>query len=130
MPGDSRRDVGAASPRVLAELRAGRRIDWSSEDEPKLLEQLLGMPHKELFDPKFGSPVYAGVPLDFSHHRCPVQIEGSVDINRFFEQTPNSRMLIDRGLISNSVLSYRNLVHAGNLGNRLAHTARERSLRA
>src|SRR5712664_1365257 len=105
MPGDSRRDVGAASPRVLAELRAGRRIDWSSEDEPKLLEQLLGMPHKELFDPKFGSPVYAGVPLDFGHHRCPVQVEGSIDINRFFEQTPNSRILIDRGLISNSVLS-------------------------
>jgi hypothetical protein len=29
MPGSSRREVGAANPRALAELRAGRTIDWS-----------------------------------------------------------------------------------------------------
>src|SRR5205085_1573645 len=105
MPGDSRRDVGAASPRVLAELRSGRRIDWSSENEPKMLEQMLGMPHKQLFDPKFGSPICADVPLDFSHHRCPVQIDGNIDINKLFDQAPHSRILIEQGLVSNSVLS-------------------------
>jgi hypothetical protein len=105
MPGDSRRDVGAASPRALAELRAGRRIDWSSENEPKQLEQMLGVPYKQLFDPKFGSPIYAGVPLDFSHHRCPVQVDGSTDINKLFDQTPHSRILVEHGLVSKSVLS-------------------------
>jgi hypothetical protein len=105
MPGDSRRDVGAASPRALAELRAGRRIDWSCEDEPKLLQQQLGMPFKELFDPKFGSPIYAGVPLDFSHRRCSVHVDGSTDINKLFNQSPNSRILIEHGLVSESVLS-------------------------
>src|SRR5256885_2234765 len=105
MPGDSRRDVGAASPRVAPGLRAGRRIDWSSENEPKMLEQLLGMPHRQLFDPKFGSPIYAGVPLDFSRHRCPVQVDGNIDINKLFDQAPRSRILIERGLVSDSVLN-------------------------
>ncbi|MGA7179543.1 MAG: C2 family cysteine protease [Thiobacillaceae bacterium] len=105
MPGDSRRDVGAASPRALAELRAGRHIDWSSENEPKMLEQLLGMPHNHLFDPKFGSPVYAGVPLDFSHRRCPVQVDGRTDINKLFDQAPQARLLVEHGLVSRSVLS-------------------------
>ncbi len=105
MPGDSRRDVGAASPRALAELRAGRRIDWSSENEPKMLEQLLGVSNKHLFDPKFGSPIYAGVPLDFSHHRCPVQVDASADINKVFDAATKSQILLERGLVSKSVLS-------------------------
>jgi hypothetical protein len=104
MPGDSRRDVGAASPRALAELRAGRTIDWSKENEPKMLEQLLDVPYKHLFDPKFGSPIYSGVPLDFSHHRCPVQVDGKIDIKRVFAPTPELQKLIGHGLISTSVL--------------------------
>ncbi len=104
MPGDSRRDVGAANPRALAELRAGRKIDWASENDQKTLEKLLGLPYKQLFDPKFGSPIYAGVPLDFSHHRCPVQADGNTDIKVSFDKTQQSRVLLNEGLISGSVL--------------------------
>jgi len=104
MPGNSRREVGAANPRALAELRAGRAIDWLSEDE-KTLVQLLGMPLEHLVDPKFGSPIYAGVPLDFSHQRCPVQVDSKVDLRRLFDQTPQSRKLVEAGLLSDSVLT-------------------------
>jgi hypothetical protein len=91
MSGDSRSNVGVASPRALAELRAGRTIDWSSENERKMLEQLLGMPHKQLFDPKFGSPIYAGVPLDFSYRRCPAQVDSGTDIKKFLAKRPKHK---------------------------------------
>jgi hypothetical protein len=104
MPGDSRRDVGAASPRVLAELRAGRKIDWSLENEPKLLEQILGTPYRHLFDPKYGSEIYAGVPLDFGHRRCPIQVDGNTDVRKLFDKTRDAHVLVDRGLISKSIL--------------------------
>lgn len=104
MSGVPRRNVGAASPRALAELRAGRAIDWEHEDEPKLLEQLLDLPANKLYDPKFGSPIYSGVPLDFSHQRCPVAVDTTTDIRRIFEETPQAPMLVEKGLVSNSVL--------------------------
>jgi hypothetical protein len=46
MSGDSRRIIGVANPRALAELRAGRQIDWSAEEDggAKLIAQLLDMP--------------------------------------------------------------------------------------
>src|SRR4051794_36107347 len=105
MPGDSRREVGAASPRALAELRAGRKTDWSSEKESEVLEKLLDVPYKHLFDPKFGSPIYAGVPLDFSHHRCPVSVDQKCDVKRLFDRDPHARTLIERGVVSTSVLN-------------------------
>ena len=104
MPGDSRRHVGAANPRALAELRAGRRIDWEKEDCAKTLERLLDTPHTRLFDPAFGSPIYAGVPLDFSHRRCPVHIDGGTDIKKLFDQTQQAQDLVAHGLVSTSVL--------------------------
>jgi len=104
MPGDSRRDVGAASPRALAELRAGRKIDWSKEDEKKTLAQLLDMPYEHLFDPKYGSPVFAGVPLDFSYRRCPVAVDATTDLRKLYDSTPNSKTLLEHGLISDSIL--------------------------
>lgn len=49
------------NPYALAELVAGRRIEWKSvEDKPALLEQLLGAPYQELFDPRHGGPLYIG----------------------------------------------------------------------
>ena len=51
----------AINPYALAEVVAGRRIDWKRVDNaPKLLEQILGMPYHELFDPQFGGPLYLG----------------------------------------------------------------------
>ncbi len=59
MSGDSRRIVGAANPRALAQLRAGRTIDWSAEEDggAKLIAQLLDMPLSKIVDPKHGSPI-------------------------------------------------------------------------
>jgi hypothetical protein len=87
MPGDSRRDCGAANPRVLAELRAGRKIDWSKEDSPRLLSQLLDVPAEHLYDPKYGSPIYAGVPLDFGRQRCSTRASAKTNIRTAFSET-------------------------------------------
>ncbi len=49
------------NPYALASVVAGRDIDWKRvEDAPRLLEQLLGTPYSELFDPQFGGPLYLG----------------------------------------------------------------------
>ncbi|WP_161974416.1 C2 family cysteine protease [Piscinibacter terrae] len=49
------------NPYALAEVMTGRRIDWKQvEDKPAMLEQVLGVPYEELFDPKFGGPLYIG----------------------------------------------------------------------
>jgi hypothetical protein len=104
MSGSARREVGAASPRALAELRAGRPIDWSIENEAKMLEQLLDLPANKLYDPKFGSPIYSGVPLDFSHTRCRTEVSAKTDVRKLFDETPKSRVLLEHGLVSDSVL--------------------------
>ena len=103
MPGDSRRNVGAANPRALAELRAGRPIDWSAEDSKKTLSQLLDTPYEQLFDPKFASPVYVGVPLDFGHSRCIAQADPKSEPRKLYA-SPQARKLLDNGLISDSIL--------------------------
>jgi Calpain family cysteine protease len=49
------------NPYALANLLAGRVIDWSTvEDKPRLLESILQHPYDELFDPKYGGPLYLG----------------------------------------------------------------------
>ena len=49
------------NPYALAELVAGEKIAWREiPDVPRLLEQLLATPYEELFDPKFGGPLYIG----------------------------------------------------------------------
>ena len=49
------------NPYALAEIIAGKRIDWNQiEDKSALLEQILGTPYEELFDPQFGGPLYIG----------------------------------------------------------------------
>jgi hypothetical protein len=53
------------NPYALAEVIAGKKIDWKAlPDVRKTLEQLLGTPYEELFDPKFGGPLYTGLKLD------------------------------------------------------------------
>jgi hypothetical protein len=53
--------IGAANPKTIAELKLGRRLDPTAADFPEILSTALGKPYEELFDPKFGSPVYVGV---------------------------------------------------------------------
>ena len=44
---------------------AGRRIAWKQiDDRRQLLEELLQTPYDELFDPKYGGPLYLGLTLD------------------------------------------------------------------
>jgi len=53
------------NPFALAELVAGQKIRWSDvPDVPRVLEQLLATPYEELFDPKYGGPLYIGFRLD------------------------------------------------------------------
>ena len=53
------------NPFALAELVAGQRIPWGElPDADRVLEQILATPYDELFDPKYGGPLYIGHKLD------------------------------------------------------------------
>lgn len=53
------------NPYALAELVAGQPIAWNELPDPqRVLEQVLATPYEELFDPKFGGPLYVGMTLD------------------------------------------------------------------
>jgi lambda repressor-like predicted transcriptional regulator len=106
MSGDSRRIIGAANPRALAELRAGREIEWSKEADggEKLIAQLLDMPLRNIVDPKHGSAIYAGVPLHFGAGRNQVTVDPSTDLRRLFETTPRATELMRHDLLSDAAL--------------------------
>jgi len=54
-------NIGAANPYVLAEVRLGRKVNWRRTPHPhEILEQALGMPYEDLFDPRKNSPLFAG----------------------------------------------------------------------
>ena len=74
MAENSRSIVGVANPRALAELRAGERIDWDRVDGEATIAKLLETPYENLFDPKFGSPLYAGVPIDLTRKLVDVRV--------------------------------------------------------
>jgi hypothetical protein len=53
------------NPYALAELITGRKIPWKEiPDAPRVLEDILQTPYEELFDPKFGGPLYTGLRLN------------------------------------------------------------------
>jgi hypothetical protein len=53
------------NPFALADLISGQRIPWKKlPDANRALEQILATPYEELFDPKYGGPLYTGVKLD------------------------------------------------------------------
>jgi len=53
------------NPYALADLVSGQRIPWNDIPDPqRVLEQVLATPYEELFDPKYGGPLYVGVALD------------------------------------------------------------------
>lgn len=57
--------IGVINPFALVELKLGRKINWQNIADPRrLLEQVLGKPYHQLFDPKNGSPLYAGLKND------------------------------------------------------------------
>lgn len=53
------------NPYALADLVSGQRIPWNDIPDPRsVLEQILATPYEELFDPKYGGPLYVGLALD------------------------------------------------------------------
>jgi len=53
--------IGAANPKAIAELRLGRSLDPNAADFQQTLAEALEKPYEQLFDPKFGSPVFVGI---------------------------------------------------------------------
>jgi hypothetical protein len=53
--------IGAANPKALAELKLGRTLDPNAADFKDTVSKALGLPYEQLFDPKFGSPVFVGL---------------------------------------------------------------------
>src|SRR5712691_10868419 len=57
--------IGVINPYVLAQIKVGHVIQWNTVPNPRaLLEQILGHPYERLFDPKYDSPLYAGLKYD------------------------------------------------------------------
>ncbi len=57
-------NCGVINPYALAEVVAGKKINWKAVAEPrKLLEKVLQTPYQELFDPVFEGPLYTGLAL-------------------------------------------------------------------
>ena len=56
-------NIGVSNPYALAEVMLKKKVNWKRVDSKKLLEKTLGMSYEELFDPKFKSPLYAGLKL-------------------------------------------------------------------
>jgi hypothetical protein len=56
------------NPYALAELVAGRKINWKKvADKRGMLEELLQTPYEELFDPIYEGPLYMGLKLTKNH---------------------------------------------------------------
>ena len=97
---------GVINPYALAELIAGRRIDWSAvSDRAGMLEDILQTPYAELFDPVHEGPLYTGLRLDqdlaLQRVRSPL-LDVTVDLDRYDIDLPydgdgDVRMLRDLG---------------------------------
>lgn len=57
--------IGVVNPFALAEVRLGRRVNWTTVgNRPQLLEDTLEFPYDKLFDPATGSPLYPGMEVE------------------------------------------------------------------
>jgi len=98
-------NVGVINPYALAEVMLKKRVNWKRVDSRKLLEKTLGMPYEKLFDPKYESPLYAGLkynpqtksidrveipPTAKGAHKALIDVRATtvwVDPGDFFEET-------------------------------------------
>src|SRR5207249_2735541 len=84
---DGRTNSAVINPYALAEVAVGRRIPWKQVPSARrVLEDILQTPYEELFDPKFGGPLYMGLRLnenlDIVPERSPLlDIEVAVGTN-------------------------------------------------
>ncbi len=57
--------AGVINPYALTEVKLGRKIDWPNvADRKRFIQTVLDCPYERLFDPKHGSPLYAGLRFD------------------------------------------------------------------
>lgn len=65
MPEETPQNSAVINPYALAELIAGRRLNWKRIAQPRaMLQEILQTPYEELFDPKYDSPLYLGLRLN------------------------------------------------------------------
>ncbi|RYP75906.1 hypothetical protein DL771_002170 [Monosporascus sp. 5C6A] len=64
-PDEAPRDlcVGCINPRALVEAVMGRKVNWNDKSSLQLMSDTLQKQYDELFDIKFGSPLYTGLKL-------------------------------------------------------------------
>lgn len=63
--GKQGQNCAVINPYALADLVSGQHIPWNDIPDPRsVLEQILATPYEELFDPKYGGPLYVGLALD------------------------------------------------------------------
>jgi hypothetical protein len=55
--------IGAINPYALTEAILGKELDWSDPESMAVISETLETDYNELFDMKFGSPIYAGLKL-------------------------------------------------------------------
>ncbi|CZR66874.1 uncharacterized protein PAC_16775 [Phialocephala subalpina] len=63
-PAPKNLNIGAINPYALAEVVLGKKLDWSDPKTANLVSDALETNYNELFDPKFNSPIYAGLKLN------------------------------------------------------------------
>jgi calpain family cysteine protease len=85
--------AGVINPYALAEVKLGHQVDWPRvADRKRFLQTVLDCPYERLFDPKHGSPLYAGVRFDVHERALFHNPEPAVLIsasNRLKHLTPN-----------------------------------------
>lgn len=109
-------NVGVINPYALAEIILKKKVNWNLSNSQKLLEKTLGMQYDQLFDPKFGSLLYAGlklnketlsmerseIPLSASPaHKALIEVEATTtwaDPGDFFEEATEITDPIQGGL--------------------------------
>jgi hypothetical protein len=75
-------NVGVANPYAMAEVVLKQPIAWGKVGDPrKILEDTLGISYEKLFDPKYDSPLYAGLRYRpetkrMEHAEIPPTVEG------------------------------------------------------
>jgi hypothetical protein len=58
-------NIGVINPFALAEIKLGRQVEWDRiANHQAFLGHVLDFPYDRLFDPKYGSPLYAGNRFD------------------------------------------------------------------
>lgn len=88
----------ARNPRALVEIALGHPVDWSQIDDiPAYIEEVLQTPYEQLFDPRFGSPIYLGAVLDANGRMTPAEFHEPPD------PQPDDRVDVDRPAVPEDV---------------------------